>query len=155
MPRATPSAAAPVYYPFLAEFDSVAPAPTDFRFDHREQRVDASHRSSRRVMRGRALRSMIAAAGLWLLSAASASAVTLDVVANGLTALASNYTCDGRSASIPRPRSLISGPAGYGNIGGHDYVNTFNVLVTPVPEPMAGLLVLVGLAGLARRVRRG
>lgn len=209
-------------------------------------------------MRSRALLSTIAAAGLWLLSTGSASAVTLNVAANGLTATASNYACDTgysncliqRVLELDAPASVTGtieidtalsvayidfqlgsavfaplvidesavtlenvhftgtvpiavyggtvaqlgpgsgtasgtangvafsvlptiyaftcsslteagqcgvqfGPAGYGSIGGHHYVNTFNVLTTPaVPEPMAGLLVLVGLAGLARRARR-
>ncbi len=207
-------------------------------------------------MRARAALSIVAAAGLWVLSTVPASAVTLTVLDNGLTALSANYACPTGYTNCSTQRDLqlgapadvtgtieinaalttayidfqlvsatftplaagsavtfenvsytgtvpISafgasvfqlgpgtgsvtgtangvpfavspsifnlncsnitaagqcgvqfGVAGFGAISGHYFVNTFNVLVTPVPEPAAAVLVIAGLAGLVRRVRR-
>lgn len=46
------------------------------------------------------------------------------------------------------------GESGFTNVEGRDWRHTFNVTVQALPEPTAGLLVALGLAGLALRARR-
>jgi hypothetical protein len=61
-----------------------------------------------------------------------------------------NFTCG--SVTSPTQCGIQFGENGF-TVLGLDFAHTFNVLVTPVPEPALGLLVLVGLVGLAARAR--
>lgn len=63
-----------------------------------------------------------------------------------------NLTCS--SLTQAGQCGIQFGENGY-TLLGYDFVNTFNVLVTPalVPEPALTLLVLAGLAGLVARAR--
>jgi hypothetical protein len=45
------------------------------------------------------------------------------------------------------------GESGFSNVEGHDWRHTFNVTVQALPEPTTGLLLALGLAGLALRAR--
>ena len=50
---------------------------------------------------------------------------------------------------------ITFGEAGFTNVIGHDWRHTFNVtVVQSIPEPTTGLLVVLGLAGLALRSHR-
>ncbi|MEX2208881.1 MAG: hypothetical protein WEF50_21910 [Myxococcota bacterium] len=46
------------------------------------------------------------------------------------------------------------GESGFTNVEGRDWRHTFNVSVQALPEPTAGLLVVLGLTALALRLRR-
>jgi len=61
-----------------------------------------------------------------------------------------NLTCS--SVTQAGQCGLQFGENGY-TLLGYDFVNTFNVNVTPVPEPALTLLLLAGLAGLVARAR--
>lgn len=66
-------------------------------------------------------------------------------------ALVTNLTCviSGATGNC----SVMFGPIGF-TAGGHDWLHTFNVVVTAVPEPALGLLALLGAALAARRALR-
>lgn len=86
-------------------------------------------------------------------SATGSVAGSLGGSAFSSAALVTNLTCvtDAAGGSC----SVMFGPIGF-TAGGHDWLHTFNVLVTAVPEPALGLLALLGLGAGAvmRRARR-
>ena len=49
---------------------------------------------------------------------------------------------------------LTFGRTGFTGVAGQDWVHTFNVTVTTVPEPATALLAVLGVAGLLLRTRR-
>ena len=66
-------------------------------------------------------------------------------------ALVTNLTC--ATDTITGSCSVMFGPIGF-TAGSHDWLHTFNVLVTAVPEPALALLALLGAAAAVRRTLR-
>jgi hypothetical protein len=67
-----------------------------------------------------------------------------------VTPQVTNLTCG--STTSPTQCGIQFGENGF-TVSGLDFAHTFNVLVTPVPEPALTLLVLAGVAGLVARSR--